>query len=260
MADPAYNYFGIKMQQFHDNHFSTGHVPEAPNGARAISANEVHEPAADTKGYAEIKLKHESIYLLPQRAFFRPMQKQLVLSDIRLGKASHFRKKAVPLPSQSHLRDIDRLHYLVELWKPETVLILGDLFHGDYNREWLRFRSLLMHYSHVQFILVEGNHDILPRGSYIIPNLLKIGWLEERHFVFSDHPLPVTDKLNICGHVHPGLRLTGTARQSISLPCFCLSSTHFILPAFGDLTGLKLLDRQRESSYYLITNDCVVNL
>lgn len=164
------------------------------------------------------------------------------------------------MPSQSHLRDIDRLHFLVDQWRPETVLILGDLFHSEYNREWLWFKSLLMHYPDVQFILVEGNHDILPRGSYVIPNLLKIGLLEERHFLFSHHPTDHPGRLNVCGHIHPGLRLTGTARQSVSLPCFYLSETQLIMPAFGDLTGLKLLEREAGSQYYLVANDCVVCL
>src|SRR4051794_39447624 len=94
--------------------------------------------------YLEIFLAAEPFYLLPQKAVYRPLQKQLILSDIHLGKASHFRKKGLALPAQSHLKDIDALHFLLNSWKPETVLILGDLFHSDYNREWLWFKSLLM--------------------------------------------------------------------------------------------------------------------
>lgn len=210
--------------------------------------------------YTEIKIKAEPFYLLPHRAAFRPLQKQLILSDIHLGKASHFRKKGIAMPGESHLRDIDRIHFLIDKYLPETVLLLGDLFHSEYNNEWLWFRSLLRTYPQVQFVLLEGNHDILPRGAYVIPNLLKIGQLEEQHLIFSHHPLENPGKLNICGHVHPGLRVTGKARQSVTLPCFAMNETHLIMPAFGDLTGLHLLEMDNNARYFLVTQDCVVEL
>lgn len=210
--------------------------------------------------YTKIVIKHEEFYLLPQKAVYRPVQKQLILADIHLGKASHFRKKGIAMPPQSHLRDIDKLQFLLRKWQPETVVILGDLFHSEYNNEWLWFKSMLRENSKVQFILLEGNHDILPRGTYKIPNLLHIDLLEEQHYVFSHHPLDRCAKMNICGHVHPGIQVTGVARQSLTLPCFYLSPTHFILPAFGDLTGLKIMEKEEEVMYYLVTDNSVVLL
>ena len=210
--------------------------------------------------YTKIVIRHEEFYLLPQRAVYRPVQKQLIISDIHLGKASHFRKQGIPMPPQSHLRDIDKLQFLIHKWAPETVIILGDLFHSEYNNEWLWFKSLLRENASVQFILLKGNHDILPRGTYKIANLLSIGLLEELHYTFSHHPLQDTTKLNICGHVHPGIRVSGIAKQSVTLPCFYLSNSHFILPAFGDLTGLKVIEKEEDSMYYLITENSVVLL
>jgi DNA ligase-associated metallophosphoesterase len=210
--------------------------------------------------HREILIKREPFYLLPLRAAFRPLQKQLVLSDVHLGKASHFRKKGLQMPAESHLRDIDRMHFLLDQLKPETVLLLGDLFHSEYNNEWLWFKSLLRSYPHVQFVLVEGNHDILPRGTYKIENLLKIGRLEEQHFIFSHHPIDFPGKLNICGHVHPGIRIVGKARQSVTLPCFLLNDSHLILPAFGDLTGLSMPERSKDTRYFAVTEDNVVEV
>ncbi|MCD6017374.1 MAG: pdeM [Bacteroidetes bacterium] len=212
------------------------------------------------KPYEEIKLRGESFFLLPQRAMYRPSRKQLIISDIHLGKAAHFRKQGIAFPAQSHLKDIDKLNFLLAAWQPHSVLILGDLFHSSYNKEWLWFKSLLMEYEPVQFILIEGNHDILDQTLYSLPNLLKVKVLEEDHFIFSHHPLAKSDKLNICGHVHPGLQLFGTAKQSIRLPCFYLGKVHFILPAFGNLTGLHILEREDNADYYLIVEDKVVKL
>jgi metallophosphoesterase superfamily enzyme len=117
-----------------------------------------------------------------------------------------------------------------------------------------------MEYPDTQFVLVEGNHDILPSVTYVIPNLLKIGLLEEQHIIFSHHPLIESVKINICGHVHPGLQIKGKAKQSEKLPCFYKSETHLILPAFGNLTGLTLLERDRNSQYFLVLHDRVTLL
>jgi uncharacterized protein len=210
--------------------------------------------------YMEIVLAGESFYLLPQKAAYRPRKRQLVLSDVHLGKAAHFRKKGIPMPQEGHLADLDRLEYLIKTWDPDSVLILGDLFHSEYNREWLWLKSLFKSHAKREFILVEGNHDILPEPAYGIGNLLKAGLIEEDLIVFSHEPLPATRKLNICGHIHPGVRLTGKARQSITLPCFIHRGNQFVLPAFGKLTGLAIMDRVEGDAFYLVTHETVVKL
>jgi DNA ligase-associated metallophosphoesterase len=210
--------------------------------------------------YTEIVLAGEPFYLLPQKAMYRPLEQQLILSDVHLGKATHFRKMGIPMPEQSYLRDLDMLQFLLRTWQPHTVVILGDLFHSTYNREWLWLKALFQHSGQVQFILVEGNHDILPADAYDLPNLLRLEQLEEELFVFSHHPLENCPKLNICGHVHPGLRVHGRAKQSLTFPCFYFNHIHFILPAFGALTGLFLLEQEETSAYYLVTGERVIAL
>lgn len=212
------------------------------------------------RAYVQIMLRGEVFFLLPQRAMFRPSKKQLILSDIHLGKAGHFRKHGIALPAQSHLKDLDVLHFLLKSWDPSSVLILGDLFHSSYNKEWQWFKEMLNDYPRVRFLLVAGNHDILHHSEYDLFNLLKVDLLEEDNFIFTHHQLKKPKKLNIHGHVHPGLQLFGIAKQSIRLPCFYSGKTHFIMPAFGHLTGLHLLKREPFSDYYLIIDDSIVKL
>ncbi|MBI2720984.1 MAG: ligase-associated DNA damage response endonuclease PdeM [Bacteroidetes bacterium] len=213
-----------------------------------------------SEGFLEIELCGESFYLLPQKAIYRSSKKQLILSDVHLGKATHFRKQGLALPASSHLKDIDKLHFLIDKWKPQTVLILGDLFHSDYNKEWLWFKALLLQYFYIEFILIEGNHDILDNDQYSMQNLLKAELLEDEHFIFSHEPLKEEGKLNICGHIHPGIRIEGMAKQAEKLPCFHLTKTHFILPAFGYLTGLFLLEKEPASNYFITTGKKVIKL
>lgn len=206
----------------------------------------------------EIDIEGEHMLLLPQRAIFRPLYRQLIVADLHMGKTTHFRKQGLPLPQQSLLKDVDKLHYLLDNWQPESVLILGDLFHSDYNREWLWFKSILLQHADVRFVLIEGNHDILEQHHYSLPNLFTAELLEEDYLIFSHQPLKNPPKLNFCGHVHPGLHLVGKARQHVSLPCFYWNQHHFILPAFGHTTGLYLLEEEKDARYFLVANDRVV--
>jgi len=210
-----------------------------------------------TEAYTEIRLGEEPVYLLAQKALYRPLSRQLVVSDIHLGKATHFRKMGIAMPDRSYLRDIDLLDYLLRTWKPQSLLILGDLFHSTYNREWLWFKALVLGHPGIRVILVEGNHDILHEDTYRIPNFRKVEYWEEPHAVFTHHPLKTPPKLNVCGHIHPGIRLSGPARQSITLPCFYQSDTHFILPAFGNLTGLFLLEPEAGAVCYIVVENTV---
>ncbi len=206
----------------------------------------------------ELTLEGEPFYLLPQKAAYRPQHEQLILSDLHLGKTSHFRRQGIAMPQQSKLRDLDLLNYLLNVWKPKTVLILGDLFHSDYNREWLWFKALLHEHAEKRFILVEGNHDILDEKNYRIGNLAKTEIFEESQFIFSHHPLQDPVKLNFCGHLHPGLRIYGAARQTEKLPCFYLNRPHFILPAFGSLTGLYMMEKKEQATCFLVTETRVI--
>lgn len=210
--------------------------------------------------YFVIELSGEPFYLLSQKAVFRPKKNQLIVSDIHLGKATHFRKMGIPMPEQSHLKDIDTLQFLLRKFQPSKVILLGDLFHSEYNREWLWFGSLLTEFHDVEFILIQGNHDVLPPAAYAIPNLTKQEFIVERNFIFSHHPLEDQKKLNICGHLHPGIMVNGYAKQRMKFPCFYLSKKHFILPAFGNLTGLYLLEREASAEYFLVAEGRVIPL
>lgn len=212
------------------------------------------------KAFLEIELGRENVLLLPQKAMYRESCDQLIISDLHLGKTTHFRKQGIALPEKGLLRDIDRLHFLLKLWKPKAVLLLGDLFHSDYNKEWRLFKALLEQYGQVQFVLVEGNHDILKKADYDLPNFIKTGYMEEEDFIFTHHPMDSVEKINICGHIHPGIYIEGKARQYVKLPCFYHNDQSFIMPAFGALTGLQIMKDVKDKKIYAVTEQEVIPL
>src|ERR1039457_5858670 len=82
------------------------------------------------------ELKEQQLSLMPQKAIFWEEEKMLLLSDLHLGKATHFRKAGIPVPIKVFQKDLDSLSYIVDKTNPATICFLGDLFHSDIDYEF----------------------------------------------------------------------------------------------------------------------------
>lgn len=206
---------------------------------------------------SEILHIHNSILeLLPQKAIYWRDKETLIVSDLHLGKASHFRKHGLPIPMESGTDDLKQLDLLLDVYKPKRLLILGDLFHSDYNQEWEFFGMLRKKYTQVLFQLVRGNHDILKEHQYEKFDItVHAKTLQENNFVFAHDLVPLTnDEFSISGHIHPGFVLHGKGRQSIVLPCFYKKKNTLIMPAFGRLTGLAHMPHSEDAEVFVLTD------
>src|SRR5665213_3598018 len=112
------------------------------------------------------ELKGQHLQLLPQKAVFWEEKKMLLLSDLHLGKASHFRKSGIPVPLKVFQKDLDCLSHIIEKNCAENICFLGDSFHSDFNREFEMLHKWMSGYANVKIELVRGNHDILPASYY----------------------------------------------------------------------------------------------
>ncbi|XOV94020.1 MAG: ligase-associated DNA damage response endonuclease PdeM [Bacteroidota bacterium] len=183
----------------------------------------------------EFSFKHQNLVLDPLKAIFWVEQSLLILSDLHLGKAGHFRKNGIAVPVDIHQRDLINLNYLIDRYQPKTIAFLGDLFHSDLNAEWNTF-SNWMGNQRVEMILVKGNHDILSENIYKSSKMKVCDDLMIEPFHFS-HEQKESALYNISGHVHPSIRLRGRAKQGVTIPCFYFSKDHGLLPAYGAFTG-----------------------
>jgi DNA ligase-associated metallophosphoesterase len=184
-------------------------------------------------------IANEELWLLPQKVLFWPKRSMLIIADAHLGKASHFRKNGIALPREIALGDLATLNSLITRLAPNSVLFLGDLFHSAPNQEWEWFASWMEQHAGITFILVQGNHDAYLPNHYIQHHLRVVNQVRIGPFLFTHEPLeePSKDFYNLCGHIHPGVRLRGKGRQYAKLPCFWFGEQQGILPAFGNLTG-----------------------
>ena len=188
----------------------------------------------------------------------------MILSDLHFGKSGHFRKSGIGVPQNVFKEDLQRLFAQVQFFKPKQLLIVGDMFHSHANKEIDLFIKWRKDIPGISMQLIKGNHDILSAKYYSSADIdVTEGKLSIKSFCFT-HDISVAcdtgDKnmFTFSGHVHPGIKLNGLARQGISLPCFYFTKDHAILPAFSHFTGLyKIRPKKSDKVFALIENKVV---
>ncbi|MEL6864140.1 MAG: ligase-associated DNA damage response endonuclease PdeM [Bacteroidota bacterium] len=202
-----------------------------------------------------VKVQGQQLHLHPHRAIYWVEEDCLLIADLHLGKAAHFRKEGLAAPAAIMRQNLQVLRELLEAFEPSRVLFLGDLFHSRINRVWEAFVDLIWDFGEISFELVQGNHDILPHGFYEQAALkLYTEPLILPPFIFSHYPLEgyPKDLYNLYGHLHPGVLLEGLGKQELRLPCFHFGQRQAVLPAFGQFTGLAIIQPKRSDRVYVI--------
>lgn len=202
----------------------------------------------------EITIKNQAFILHPSGALFWKAKKMLLISDVHLGKVSHFRKHGVAIPNNAIIENFNRLTKVVELFCPEKIIFLGDLFHSSKNTEWDLFAEWVSGCVS-EIILIAGNHDIINKKEYTDINIKVLQFLEIERFLLTHNPMEKKGWFNLSGHIHPGVILRGLGGQSLKLPCFFQKENQMILPAFGEFTGKHLMKAEQDDIIYAIAKD-----
>ena len=213
-------------------------------------------------------LKHsvsgQTLWLSADRSVFWEEQKSRILADLHLGKTGHFRKSGIGVPQTVFKEDMQRLVNLVQFFKPEQLVVVGDMFHSENNKELELFRRWRSDFSSLAVQLIKGNHDILKDQWYEnIAITLHPAELEMGEFVFCHdysgmHKRDLTEKYIFSGHLHPGVYIKGLARQGLRLPCFHFAANCCTLPAFSRFTGVATIQQERRDKVFAIVDDKVM--
>ncbi len=204
----------------------------------------------------------QTFWLSAQRSLFWEEKKALILSDVHLGKSGHFRKAGIAVPQAVLKEDMQRLLTLLQFFKPEQLIVVGDFFHSHANRELDFFKRWRQDFSHLKIRLVKGNHDILSPEWYQQADVEVIeGQLTIQDFCFA-HEQFTGNKATytLSGHIHPGVVINGLGKQSLRFPCFYFTPTYGILPAFGTFTGTVAMRPNTEDTVFAIVNHSLIKL
>ncbi|CAH0999156.1 hypothetical protein LEM8419_00453 [Neolewinella maritima] len=210
-----------------------------------------------------VTIAGEQLLLHPDRAVYWPARRVLFVADLHLGKGAHFRRAGIAVPQLVSDVNFARLGGLIEEFQPARVLLLGDLFHSDYNHVWGAFCAFTASFTDLTFELVPGNHDILPPTCYeeaslvMHEEIIRLG-----PFSLSHHPLREEQRLsgqyNLCGHIHPCVRLVDRTGGGMKLPCFFFGQQEGILPAFGEFTGCAEVKARYGDQVFVLAEDAVL--
>lgn len=216
----------------------------------------------EVASYKQVRIRETNLALLPQKAVFFEDYRMLLIADLHLGKVNHFRRSGIAVPTSINTKNLESLIALIQQLDPKRVIFLGDLFHSHYNDEWEALGQVVRHFSTCQFELVRGNHDIMSALQYERCHLQVHEQLELGSFLLTHEPMDKipSGRYNIYGHIHPGVRLLGKGRQSITLPCFYFGQHQAIIPAFGSFTGYVRIPVRKKDKVFVIADQKVIEM
>jgi DNA ligase-associated metallophosphoesterase len=188
-----------------------------------------------------ITLQSNTFDILAERALFWQEKRILLVADTHFGKTGTFRQGGIPLPIGADSQGMTQLDALIERTQAERCIVLGDFFHSVINAEWVALKQWCQQRRAAgrPIELVPGNHDILKTADYLEAGIVIHG----QHLIIDgirlQHEPPEDDgPFTLCGHLHPGIALSGMGKQRLRLPCFWFTKKMGVLPAFGYFTGL----------------------
>ena len=210
-----------------------------------------------------ITCKGEELILDKERAIYLSKHKLLAISDLHLGKSAHFRQAGLNVSSNISLNDLQRLDLLLKKYSPETLLINGDMFHHGLNADIDHFKEWRKKWSHIEFLLVKGNHDLLDKKEYaeMCIRIEDISFCLGPFCFIHDAPKCTEEELYpISGHIHPGIAIVGKAKQKLKFPCFYFGADYAVLPAFSNFTGLYQIKLKKNERAFAITPKKVIEV
>jgi len=213
-----------------------------------------------SNSYINFSWNGTKLQLYSNQVLLIPSTRELLISDIHLGKAEYFQLNGIPLTNNEDENNINRIYKIINKFKPRKLIILGDLFHSKYslNKNLIYKVEKLFKTFENKIELIEGNHD---KGCQIN----NISFLKEKkslNLIFTHEPITKKENniLNICGHYHPKLILKNK-QDKLSLKCFAFDSfnNNLYLPSFGDLTG-GFLCKKNFKKWAIISEKSIVEI
>jgi DNA ligase-associated metallophosphoesterase len=168
----------------------------------------------------------------------------------------------VPVPRGTTTGALERLDSALERTGATRIVFLGDFLHAREGREPEATRVVAAwraRHRTVEMVLVRGNHDKRAGDPDASIGIVCVdGPVSEPPFVFTHRPAVSDRGYVVCGHVHPGVRLTGIGRERSRLPCFWFRPWTAVLPAFGELTGLADVEVEDGDRVWVVAGNDVL--
>jgi DNA ligase-associated metallophosphoesterase len=209
------------------------------------------------------RISNNTFLLSADRCVFWEEEKTLILSDLHLGKTGHFRKAGIAIPQAVFKEDMQRLVAQLQSFKPRQVIIIGDMFHSESNKEHDFFLKWRQDFSSLPIHLVKGNHDILKKEWYALADItIHTCEMLVGDFVFVHDVVDCTVPDHgyiFSGHIHPAVTIRGLGKQSLNFPCFYFGKRYAVLPAFSKFTGTFTIEPKAGENVFALVKQTIIS-
>ncbi|MEP6668194.1 MAG: metallophosphoesterase [Chthoniobacter sp.] len=205
------------------------------------------------------------VWLDAGRAVWLEKWRTLAVADLHLGYAWAHRAEGQLLPVDTGEDSTERLLKLIDRYRPEEVVLLGDIVHRAVDvpalHTELRWLALTVG-ERARLRLIGGNHDSelaatlatagivleIDANATVGPHLLLHG--DERDESVAESRLCEQAALGgrvILGHEHPAIGLSDGVSSHVKCPCFVAGPNFLVLPAFsrwaagGDIRSYRFM-------------------
>lgn len=218
-------------------------------------------PRATSNGLITTDVGGTPLQLLAERAAYLPRHQTLLVADAHIGKAQSFRRLGVPVPGGTTAATLHRLSLALARTGAQHLVFLGDLLHSARSAApatWAEVAAWRAAHSQLRVTLVRGNHDLHagdPPAAWHINCVM--GPLPLGGLLLAHHPDPMPGGYVLAGHTHPAVVLGGRSSGRLRLPCFHFGPQVGVLPAFGEFTGMHVMQWQPGDHVFVIADDTV---
>lgn len=180
-------------------------------------------------------------------------QRWLAVADLHYGYEKTRRLDGHLFPMWGMANIEDRLGELIEDYRPETLILLGDLVDGRGGA--LEFVAMLARQARpwCRLVCIRGNHD----RAAVLKQLPLVDTFETEGYLFHHgHATPAipAGRQAVTGHLHPSVCLRDGAGLRLRLPAFIQDprQRRWTLPAFSPWAGGGALPEAEERNGHVV--------
>lgn len=199
---------------------------------------------------------HDDVQLDARRAAWLPRSRSLAVADLHLGEAWVRRARGQLVPLGILDNTVTRLRALLEAYRPERLILLGDIVHAALPMEGIQTAVRELASLEQEGVVLEwclGNHDRqlcrqLERWRIKVRTVRQVNLPEAVLFHGDQPPEPAGPESlgslwRIQGHLHPALVLDDGVATRAKVPCFLVNPRQLVLPAFSEMAAGSTVDR-----------------
>lgn len=193
----------------------------------------------NNRSECDIIFAQKELTLHSSGVIYWPAEKTLILSDLHLEKGSYYAALGLPIPIYDTLYTLEAMQYLLDIYRPQRVICLGDNIHDPAAIWRMQKENYQLLYDLCERVnewyWIIGNHDSHGMDFPIFKNFRVAELFCLQEIIFSHLPL-TTSFPQIIGHFHPKYT-TIIHAQKITGKCFISNDRILVMPSFGIFTG-----------------------